>query len=124
MYGTACTFQAGTQRRNVDNFKFAANLAHTGKLGKIHTVHAGILKLEERPRPRLFCRRDRFDRFVSAFVFVPRDRFSTDVRIKVGELLAEKMRHDDAYERALQDWLHRERTWSSDGAPYPGRELL
>jgi predicted dehydrogenase len=40
-------FQAGTQRRNVDNFKFAAHLAHTGKLGKIHTVHAGILKLEE-----------------------------------------------------------------------------
>ena len=28
------------------------------------------------------------------------------------------------YERALQDWLHRERTWSSDGQPYPGREVL
>ncbi|MDO8541418.1 MAG: Gfo/Idh/MocA family oxidoreductase [Opitutaceae bacterium] len=40
-------FQAGTQRRNVDNFMFAADLARSGKLGKIHTVHAGILKLEE-----------------------------------------------------------------------------
>lgn len=38
-------FQAGTQRRNVDNFQFAAHLAQSGKLGKIHTVHAGILKL-------------------------------------------------------------------------------
>ena len=38
-------FQAGTQRRNVDNFAFAANLARSGKLGTIHTVHAGILKL-------------------------------------------------------------------------------
>jgi predicted dehydrogenase len=38
-------FQAGTQRRNVDNFKFAVNLAHSGKLGNLHTVHAGILKL-------------------------------------------------------------------------------
>lgn len=38
-------FQAGTQRRNVDNFQFAAHLARSGKLGKIHTVHAGILKL-------------------------------------------------------------------------------
>ena len=38
-------FQAGTQRRNVDNFQFAAQLAHSGKLGKIHTVHAGILRL-------------------------------------------------------------------------------
>ena len=40
-------FQAGTQRRNVDNFMFAAELARTGKLGNIHTVHAGILTLEE-----------------------------------------------------------------------------
>ncbi|MBM3865179.1 MAG: Gfo/Idh/MocA family oxidoreductase [Verrucomicrobia bacterium] len=40
-------FQAGTQRRTVDNFKWAANLARTGRLGRIHTVHAGILALEE-----------------------------------------------------------------------------
>lgn len=40
-------FQAGTQRRNVDNFQFAAGLARGGKLGRIHTVHAGILQLEE-----------------------------------------------------------------------------
>jgi predicted dehydrogenase len=40
-------FQAGTQRRNVDNFKFAADLARSGKLGRIHTVHAGILALGE-----------------------------------------------------------------------------
>ena len=38
-------FQAGTQRRNVDNFQFAAHLARSGKLGNIHTVNAGILKL-------------------------------------------------------------------------------
>jgi glutamate dehydrogenase len=49
----------------------------------------GILRLEERPRARLFVRRDKFDRFVSAFVFIPRDRFDSDVRRKVGEILAE-----------------------------------
>ena len=38
-------FQAGTQRRNVDNFRFAAELARSGRLGKIHTVHASIIKL-------------------------------------------------------------------------------
>jgi hypothetical protein len=38
-------FQAGTQRRNVDHFRFAADLARSGRLGKIHTVHASILKL-------------------------------------------------------------------------------
>jgi glutamate dehydrogenase len=49
----------------------------------------GILRLEERPRIRLFERHDKFDRFVSAFVFLPRDRYSTEVRIKVGDRLAE-----------------------------------
>ena len=48
-------------------------------------------------------------------------RRNTSVSRLLGELLAEKMQHDDAYERALQDWLHRERSWSSDGQPYPGR---
>lgn len=49
-------------------------------------------------------------------------RRNTSVSRLVGELLAEKMRHDDAYERALQDWLARERTWRSDGRAYPTRE--
>jgi predicted dehydrogenase len=38
-------FQAGTQRRSIGNFQFAAHLARSGKLGKIHTVHASIYKL-------------------------------------------------------------------------------
>lgn len=37
-------YQAGTQRRNVPNFQFAAELALSGKLGKVHTVHANTLK--------------------------------------------------------------------------------
>ena len=49
----------------------------------------GILRLEERPRIRLFVRRDKFNRFVSAFVYLPRDRYNTDVRIRVGERIAE-----------------------------------
>jgi glutamate dehydrogenase len=49
----------------------------------------GILRLEERPRIRLFVRRDKFDRFVSTFVYLPRDRFNTDVRVRVGEKIAE-----------------------------------
>ncbi len=48
----------------------------------------GILQLEERPRTRMFVRRDKFDRFVSALVYVPRDRYTTDVRRRIGDLLA------------------------------------
>ena len=54
------------------------------------TEHAiGILRLQERQRTRLFLRRDPFGRFTSAMVFVPRDRFNTELRVKIGnELMA------------------------------------
>lgn len=49
-------------------------------------------------------------------------RRNTSVSRLVGEMLADKMRNDDAYERALNEWLGRERSWVSDGAAYPRRE--
>ena len=51
-------------------------------------------------------------------------RRNTSVSRLVGELLAEKMRHDDVQLYISGRLLLRERTWSSDGQPYPGRELL
>jgi len=36
-------YQAGTQRRNVANFVYAIDLATSGKLGRLHTVHANTL---------------------------------------------------------------------------------
>ncbi|MEJ8569856.1 NAD-glutamate dehydrogenase [Microbaculum marinum] len=47
-----------------------------------------ILQLGERPRIRVLARPDKFDRFVSVLVYVPRDRFNTDVRRSIGKLLA------------------------------------
>src|SRR5580693_5517979 len=35
-------FQAGTQRRSVPNFQKAVELVHSGKLGKLHTMHASV----------------------------------------------------------------------------------
>ena len=51
-------------------------------------------------------------------------RRNTSVSRMVGELLAEKMRHDDAYDRAMNDWLQRELRFKSDGSPYPQREEI
>jgi len=49
----------------------------------------GILDLETRPRVRAFARVDRFDRFVSVLLFVPRDRYNTKVRERIGALLSD-----------------------------------
>ena len=47
-----------------------------------------ILQLDERPRVRVLARHDRFDRFVSVLVFVPRERYDSHIRVKIGEYLA------------------------------------
>ena len=41
---TKRVFQAGTQRRSVPNFQQAVQLAHTGKLGRIHTLYATVYR--------------------------------------------------------------------------------
>ncbi|MEZ5775960.1 MAG: NAD-glutamate dehydrogenase [Hyphomicrobiaceae bacterium] len=46
-----------------------------------------ILDLELRPRTRVFSRLDEFDRFVSVIVYTPRDRFTTEVRLRIAALL-------------------------------------
>jgi glutamate dehydrogenase len=48
-----------------------------------------IMQLEERPRIRVLARRDRFDRFVSVLVFVPRERYGSGIRVQIGNFLAE-----------------------------------
>jgi len=51
-------------------------------------IALGILALIQRPQLRVFLRFDRFDRFVSALVFVPRERYNTSVREKIHAILA------------------------------------
>ena len=48
-----------------------------------------ILQLDEHPRVRVLALNERFDRFVSVLVFVPRDRYGSEVRERIGDLLAE-----------------------------------
>ena len=42
----------------------------------------GILRLGERQRFRLFVRRDPFERFVTCLIYAPRERYTTDIRLK------------------------------------------
>jgi hypothetical protein len=43
---TGRVFQAGTQRRSLPNFAYAVELAHSGKLGKLQTLHAHPMGLK------------------------------------------------------------------------------
>ncbi len=47
-----------------------------------------VLQLDERPRVRVLPRRDRFDRFVSVLVYIPRDRYGGQIRAAIGNYLA------------------------------------
>ncbi|WP_374667411.1 CopG family transcriptional regulator [Ramlibacter sp.] len=61
---------------------------------------------------------------VLEWVRVEAAKRNSSVSRLVGDMLAEKMRHEDAYQRAFQAWLNDERSWRSDGKPYPRREDL
>ena len=57
--------------------------------GELYETSVGILHLQERQRLRLFVHPDRFGRFYSCIVFVPRERFTTQSRLVIQGILEE-----------------------------------
>jgi glutamate dehydrogenase len=55
---------------------------------ELYEIAIGILNLQERQRVALFIRRDPYERFISCFVYLPRDRMTTDIRLTIQEILA------------------------------------
>ncbi|HEY7609232.1 MAG TPA: NAD-glutamate dehydrogenase [Alphaproteobacteria bacterium] len=55
-------------------------------------ISTGILELQDRQRVALFLRFDPFQRFVSALVYVPRDRHSTELRQKFQAILERELK--------------------------------
>ena len=81
-----------------------------------------IMHLEERRRLRLFMRKDPFGRFVSCLVYVPRERYTTELRIKMQEILSEALNGTSAefLTRFSESVLARVRfTIYTEGAPVP-----
>ncbi len=95
-------------RRKVQQVMEAAQFDSTGHSGKslqatleffprdelfqiefedLFTMSLGIIALEERPDIRAFFRTDKFERFMSCFVFMPRDKFNTFVRKEIAKVL-------------------------------------
>ncbi len=50
-------------------------------------IMQGVLDLIARPRVRVFTRPDRFNRFVSTVVFIPRDAYDTGLRRQISETI-------------------------------------
>ncbi|HWS72272.1 MAG TPA: NAD-glutamate dehydrogenase, partial [Thermoanaerobaculia bacterium] len=61
----------------------------------LFNVARGILLLQERHRVALFTRKDVFERFVSCFVFVPRDRYTPDFKERAKQILEEAFQGRD-----------------------------
>jgi len=61
-------------------------------------IALGVLHLSDRPRVKLFVRRDPFDRFISILFYAPRDRYDARLSEKVGRMLADAFAgHVSAY---------------------------
>jgi glutamate dehydrogenase len=91
-------------RRTLEKAGFAPN-SHAGKAlaqiletlprdelfqiseDELFGISLGILQLQERQRIALFARQDVFERFISCLVFVPRDRYDSQLRDKVKVIL-------------------------------------
>ena len=58
----------------------------------------GILQMQERDYCGLFVRRDVFNRFYSCMVYVPRERYNTELRIETQRLLQESFGSDEEVE--------------------------
>ncbi len=57
-------------------------------------ISIGILNLQDRQQIKLFMRRDAFRRFYSCLLFVPRDKYNTNVRHKIERILMEDLHGD------------------------------
>lgn len=53
------------------------------------SISESIMRLQERRRTRLFLRPDAYGRFMSAMVYLPRDRYTTSVRLRIEQALRE-----------------------------------
>ncbi len=56
---------------------------------ELNRIVTGIFGLQERPRVRVLLRRDLFHRFYSCLVFVPREKYNTQVRQRIERVIRE-----------------------------------
>ncbi|MGN9783709.1 NAD-glutamate dehydrogenase [Nonomuraea sp. ZG12] len=56
-------------------------------LDQLLPIALGVLRLRERKQVKLFLRRDDYGRYISCLIYLPRDRYTTKVRLQMQEVL-------------------------------------
>ncbi|MCK5444502.1 MAG: NAD-glutamate dehydrogenase, partial [Rhodospirillaceae bacterium] len=54
---------------------------------KLLEISMGILHLQDRQKVSMFLRHDDFERFVSCLIYIPRDSYTTDLRLRLQHML-------------------------------------
>ncbi len=68
---------------------------------ELYQLASGILSLQERVRSRLFVRHDRYGRFYSLLAYIPRDRYNTEIRLRIEAMLKDVL-HADRVDSTIQ----------------------
>nr|BFD84489.1 NAD-glutamate dehydrogenase [Streptomyces sp. Xyl84] len=58
---------------------------------ELQSIATSVLYLQERRRLRLYLRQDEYGRYYSALVYLPRDRYTTGVRLRIIDILKEEL---------------------------------
>ncbi len=58
---------------------------------ELRSIAISVLYLQERRKLRLFLRQDEYGRYFSALVYLPRDRYTTAVRLRLTHILQEEL---------------------------------
>ncbi|GAA2636144.1 NAD-glutamate dehydrogenase [Streptomyces axinellae] len=58
---------------------------------ELRDIVTSVLYLQERRKLRLYLRKDEYGRYYSALVYLPRDRYTTGVRLRLTDILTEEL---------------------------------
>jgi glutamate dehydrogenase len=68
---------------------------------ELFELATGVLNLQERVRSKVFLRHDRYGRFYSVLAYIPRDRYNTEMRLRIEAMLREVL-HADRVDSTIQ----------------------
>ncbi|TQV80992.1 NAD-glutamate dehydrogenase [Exilibacterium tricleocarpae] len=63
--------------------------------GELFETAIGVARINERHMVRLFMRKDLYGKFVNCIIYIPREEFNTQIRLKIQQLIGEALQTDE-----------------------------